>query len=449
MANWFKPPPPRPGTLADVLSNRGTSALPGSLARNLFKIDPRIVANLLKAFLRQIEKPTSPAVQAGEGFEGFSKCGECPTPLPPLWGAWTARASYTPPSHVWCGYSDSCLSGQTVQGYPTRPWPALDVEYNGMIILKQNAYTYIGQQPPVGSLRAQDVVAYVRSPGPKTLPVRYRPGLLTPFDPETLPFPEWVRQLPVTKPYRLPESPTGPRAIPLPQRTTVPDVFPDWYEVGPARGPSTRPKPGTSPGPQEDPQPTRGPVIQPDPNLDPDPGADPGTGPATGELPTPKGGLIPLESLTLANAQLEVDYMKRTGDIRPSKHTNNPPGRGVKEKKATIVFGPGGAGKVYGLVTETKDVIECFWRNLPKEVRAKRKGQHRTAPNMLDDIYANWKDLDVPKTVKCLVLNEIVDRGIGKASQAGLRDWRKNLPEKGYRPLRGPSYGMGPNRRVS
>ena len=62
MANWFKPPPPRPGSLADVLANRGTSALPGSLARNLFRIDPRIVANLLKAFLRQIEKPTSPAV---------------------------------------------------------------------------------------------------------------------------------------------------------------------------------------------------------------------------------------------------------------------------------------------------------------------------------------------------------------------------------------------------
>ena len=322
-----------------------------------------------------------------------------------------------------------------------------------MIILKQNAYTYIGQPPPVGSLRAQDVVAYVRSPGPKTLPVRYRPGLLTPFDPDTLPFPEWVRQLPVTKPYRLPESPGGPRSIPLPYRRTIPDVYPDWYEVGPSRSPrpGSAPGPGETPAPEPDPAPSRVPVVVPDPSVDPgtQPGTDPGPGPgpATGELPKTKGGLIPLEALTLAEAQIEVDGLRMRGRIKPSSHSNNPPGPKVKEKKVAVTFGPGGAGKVYGLVTEAKDIIECFWWNLPKKVRAKRRGQHRTGPNMLDDIYQNWDQLNLPEVVKCLALNEITDRAIGRANQAGLRDWRKNLPD-GVRPPRSPAFGMGPNRQA-
>ena len=149
----------------------------------------------------------------------------------------------------------------------------------------------------------------------------------------------------------------------------------------------------------------------------------------------------------MAEAQVEVDGLRMRGRIKPSSHSNNPPGPRVKEKKVAVTFGPGGAGKVYGLVTEAKDIIECFWWNLPMNVRAKRRGQHRTGPNMLDDIYQNWDRLNLSEVVKCLALNEITDRGIGRANQAGLRDWRKNLPD-GVRPPRSPAFGMGPYRQA-
>jgi hypothetical protein len=153
-----------------------------------------------------------------------------------------------------------------------------------------------------------------------------------------------------------------------------------------------------------------------------------------------------LEALTLAGAQMEVEAGRREGRFRKSTHTNAPPPAGVKEKKGAVVFGPGGAGKVYGLVTEAADAIKCVYNSLPKKVRAQRKGQHRTGPNMLSDIWDHWNEVDVEKAIKCLVLNEMTDRAIGKASQAGLRDWRNNLG--GRRPPRTPAFGMGPNRQA-
>ena len=281
-------------------------------------------------------------------------------------------------------------------------------------------------------------------------------------DPDVQPFPDWVRNLPSVRPvpgFAPDTAPGGPKPYPKKVRRRLPHALPGWYEVGPR----TRENPLDEPAPSADPYPdTRPKPGSPWPDLDPGPGPDPGTDPGTepggepapgtdpntGELPSTKGGLIPLQALTLADAQLEVDALREKGRIRPSSHKYRTPPRLTKEKKATVEFGPGGAGRAYGLVTESKDAIKCVWGSLPAKVRSRRGKGNRTLPNMMDDIWENWDEIDVAKAIQCLVMNEVQDRAMGRASRLGQKLWKDNLP-RGYKPTRGPQYGGAFNRHTS
>lgn len=406
-----------------------------------------------------------------EGIQGFESCGKCPVPLPPLYGAYWrwGTTGNIPPLPALCGFSADCLSGQTTSDLA---WPDFNNPdgkgFSGnsnIYVLRQNAYTYVGAPPPVGSLRSQDVQTWVRlkNPGHPYDLVYVPPVAFEAPDPEVLPYPDWVRNLPSVRPlpgFSPDTAPGGPRPYPKRVRKEVPIAIPDWYEVGPKRreNPLDEPLPSTSPwdDPEDDPFPVSEPGTEPGPGpgADPGPGTQPGTDPSPGTDPTgevspqTKGGLIPLEALTLADAQLEVDALHKAGKITRSTHKFARPPPFTKEKKGSVVFGPGGAGKVYGLVTESKDAIKCVWGALPRDVRMSRGRGNRTLPNMLDDIWSHADEIDVAQAIKCLVMNEVQDRAIGRASRLGKKLWKDNLP-KGYKPVRGPQYGGAFNRHTA
>lgn len=337
------------------------------------------------------------------------------------------------------------------------PWPALRRSYAKMYIGKQNDYTYIGSPPPIGALRGQIVKAWYRT-GLAGDPIIYVPGFYTIPGDEVEPFPEWYRNLPSTRPLDLPSAPGGPRPYPTPVRRELPDVIPDWYEVGPRRVRRAKARPDTRP----DAYPGRRPGLRPEPGFNPNPAVSPsgeparapdeGTGPAEGLAPDPAGeatparGLIPLESLTLRNAQLEVSAMKKRGQIKGTTHMYERPPSGVKERKAHVSFGK--FGKLYGVVTEGRDLVKCFWNALPSSVKRKRKRGSKTIPNMMADIYDNYDKVDLDKAVKCALINEAQDRLIGLSNRLGQKVWHDGLSRgpKSYKPITGPQFGMGYNR---
>ena len=405
----------------------------------LRRLDPDRAAQIAQWVLERLNLLSPPGVQTPEGLAGFTPCGECAAPLPPLYGAYWRWGTFGSLPTGFCTTSDACLPLQGV--IITNPWPPSGPEAEGfsgnsnIAVLKQNAYTYVGAPPPVGSLRAQNVMGWIRMKNPgHPYDIEYIPPRYIPMeDPDNMPYPPWWRNLPYVRPLEVPETPIGPKPYPEPVRRSLPDVIPDWYEVGPRKHNRPGKRPGVRPGTSPAADPGVGPSVGRDPAQRPDelpsPGKDPGTRPEPDPAAetAPQGALIPLEALTLADAQLEVEAGFKSGKLRKSSHRTQPPGKGVKEKKSMVVFGPGGAGKVYGMVTEAQDVIKCFYNALPKKVRNQRRGQHLTGPNMVSDVWDNWDSLDVRKATQCLVLNEITDRAIGKANQAGLREWRNYL----------------------
>lgn len=121
-------------------------------------------------------------------------------------------------------------------------------------------------------------------------------------------------------------------------------------------------------------------------------------------------------------------------------HENKPPGPGRKERKFKLALPSGALASIYGFVGETGDFVDAFHDALPEGCKAKpvkledgprearfrynlRRGSQKREyrqPSTLEKmeaLYNCFQNLDLPKALENLALNQIEDYALGKVGQ--------------------------------
>lgn len=430
--------------------------LPSALSRTMIRAllraaDPRVVAKIIEQLLKQLEKVPPGRRSVPEGFGPGWKHTACGSPRPDI--VIEYGAMFIPSQ--WDDITEHCLFGQT---------PVIDnatvsfADYftaNPVIPANIKTIQKFGQYP-VGSLMFDQYIENWKRDAPGPNPAVYSPAYdYTTRTPSEYPaaLPAWLpTTFPELAPMPVGEPPGGPKKAPREVVRELPVIHPDYYEVGPRERPGVAPAP--APGPVS--KPWHFPGTEPDygPADDPAEGPDGRPVPYPGDLPTVPGPVvagpgkqrpryIPLDALTEAGAELEADSKGLKVNRSRHRFTGPPkgPARAYKEKKVAL-GGTGRIGRLYGVVTEARDVIKGFHDALPKGLQ---KG--KTLPEMLSDIWLNWGSLDASKAAANIITNEITDAAIGRASRKGLKEWQKHLP-RGLRSAPGPQFGGRYNHSV-
>lgn len=99
--------------------------------------------------------------------------------------------------------------------------------------------------------------------------------------------------------------------------------------------------------------------------------------------------------------------------------------------------GTGALGRLYGRLSEGKELIDDVWGALPKDVKGRRR---KTIPQKLMDLWEHWDRLDIGQAVQNIIRDKSTDRIIGAAAQRGQKEWQ-TLRKRGLRASVGPQYG--------
>lgn len=115
--------------------------------------------------------------------------------------------------------------------------------------------------------------------------------------------------------------------------------------------------------------------------------------------------------------------IERGGQVseRPSEPVGpSRPPQGTREGKVRTTAGRVAllAGRLYGGVTEVRDVVEALHSALPGGLQV-RGGLYEQALA----VWRNWRSVDVGEAVYRLALDAVVDHVIGRLSPRGPRDW--------------------------
>jgi len=140
---------------------------------------------------------------------------------------------------------------------------------------------------------------------------------------------------------------------------------------------------------------------------------------------TTSSNAAPISSVSLAHSG--------SHQLRP------PEDRKTKERKVRVA----GAGQVINVVnnvTEVIDLIEVLYDAIPENHKVRYNGTRYvkrdvSVPEMLEVIYKNWGQLDVPEALAGFISNEIEDRLYGAIGRVGGK-----ISER-----LGSQYGMGIN----
>lgn len=221
--------------------------------------------------------------------------------------------------------------------------------------------------------------------------------------------PGYVKTDPLFWPFELPAVTPNPWDIPIGAPARDPMQLPHFMP------PHWAPNPDLAPGEQT----VRGPNPAHDPRHDPigDPVTDPVTRPAV------RGKIGP-------SFRIGPEGMTRP---RPQQRLNpRPAGPRVKERKVALSV-RGILSTIMNLTSETKDFVESFWKALPKELRSKpRKGEKKVRlPDMLQDLYKHWGDVDLPQALANVIDNEIKDQLYGRMGKL-VKSGVKRAADGGY-----------------
>ena len=250
---------------------------------------------------------------------------------------------------------------------------------------------------------------------------------------------------------------------------------PGWPEIVPGK-PMQWPRPwmppgdaGVAPGPLPAPAPWLSPHRQWDPNVSPheqtDPGKKPFPWPETYPLPNvpaPWPGWVPLPigpaplpapmpdspgnpgTSSKPRPEREPDSVvieqtagQPVSPPRLGRHVRQRPPKGTKEKKITIrntsplfafLFDQ------FGKVTEVMDLVDSFWKALPKEYRggswydakAKRWKPRANIQERAMLVYRHWDKVDLAQAIQNVISDNLQDRAIGQANRQTIKNLRES-----------------------